>query len=239
MKRDNPALAVNCVSPQGDDVFAHQVGEATDESPASDSSPGKFRVLEGTSPESAQIRAYVHARVKKTYAGWDDEFDRSFDHHATWFCLSYGGAYLATCKLIFKTVAGETIKLPMELADRNPYVAMSGDAIEGSGLTFVHREHLFVLMYHMGRWMKRHQCGRITSIVDTRNDALQRIYQRALGFQLDSHGVLSFRNFCHKDSGDPVDWQVIALEPAFFWAEANYTKLALRGARLFGNSERT
>jgi hypothetical protein len=221
------------------DEFNPLAGQGRESVAAESTSPcWQFMVLKGSACESAQVRAYVRDRVTKTYEGWSDEFDRSFDDHTTWFCLSGGGTYLATCKLIRKTISDVTIKLPMELADRNPYCPAEANAIEGSGLTFIHREHLFTLMYCMGRWMKRHGIGRVASIVDARNDALLRIYHRALGFELHPHGVLSFTSFRHKDSGKPVDWQVITLEPTFFWTEANYVKLARRGAWLPRNGER-
>ena len=189
-------------------------------------------VASGGEKEFEKIRETVRIASSMNYIGWSDDYDRQFDSSSIWFGLRKEDIYVATCKLIFKNQNGTSATLPIESGDLDSFVIPPpfDGVCEGSGLSLKGMRYILTLMYAMGRWMIDNRVGKVYSIVDVRNERLQRFYREALGFKILQNQFVRFSGFCYKDTCLPVQWQVICLDPEYFHSEQNYKKVEQLGA---------
>ena len=177
---------------------------------------GKFEVLLPEAPRAERIRSTFRGRMEKLYSGWNDSFDRQFDHHSFLFVL-YGidGEFLATCRLTFKHRGERLYSVPAEMGDVSKFSVPSefSRVCEGGMVSFVSKEAVLKLMYGVVSWSLENKIDRCYITYDTKNILIKRLYTQTLCFSMVEGAVVKFSEFKSKKSGLPVEWQVLEATP--------------------------
>lgn len=175
----------------------------------------KFEIWPPGHPNTAAVRKTFAERMSRLYLGWDDGFDSQFDRHSYLFVLWDGVAtYHATCRLIFKWLGDASILTPCETADGSRYGLPDRDrTCEGSMVSMTSVAALRRLMYGVCSWLMKNEVTRLYTTYDIDNALIRRFYTRTLGFDDIPDAVIVYRDFVHRDSLEPVAWQMVAGNP--------------------------
>ncbi len=177
-----------------------------------------LHIISSDNPQIERVRRTIAASLDRCYTGWSDDFDRMWDSRSLWFCLSKvpNGEYLATCKVIFKHFRGCTNQLPIEVADLERFSVPNKTltTCEASGLSYVNKTDALHLMYVLGHWLVANSAFPCYAICDEANLLLYRFYTRLCGFDAVPDAFASYSGFRHRDTGLPVRWKVLVLDPA-------------------------
>lgn len=177
----------------------------------------KFEVWPPGHPETDLVRRGFAARMLRHYTGWCDNYDRQFDSHSFMF-VRYApdsGEYLATCRVVFKRLAGQIIATPSEIADLDCYSLpiTSPTCCEGSMVGFATPHDMRTLMYGVITWLIANGVDEIFTTYDAANILTKRVFTRMLGFHPVSGAVVRYRSFIVTSTGEPASWQVIRANP--------------------------
>lgn len=177
----------------------------------------RFEVLPPGHPEADLVRRTFSARMSRLYSGWSDDYDRRFDANSFIFVLRSpdGTGYSATCRVIFKSLAGRVLDTPSETGDLDRYVlpVTSRTCCEGSMVSFVTPQDLRTLMYGVTLWAMANGVEVMFTSHDVDNPLTRRFFTRTLGFKPIEGAVVRYGSFLVTATGQPAAWQVVRVNP--------------------------
>ena len=152
-------------------------------------------------------RARISKELDERFNGWSNDHDRQFDDSSYFFLLTDMEGNLRAASRMVQSRPDQVV--PVSQTDRDCKIDFS-NALEYSGLWFDKFSYALAISGVIGEWVADHFGSQdVYAIYEASNRVIKRIYLRSLGFEQLDHPLIVYDGFTRKESGEPVEWQLV------------------------------
>jgi hypothetical protein len=157
-------------------------------------------------------RNQIQHAYSKRYTGWDNEFDRQFDHQTIWFVIDDGNdTFGAIARFVFWDRDNAHHRpLSINLADDATWQCYTDIRIqaEATGLIYTNQDNLYALVYAMFTWLDDKGIEICYSIFNPNHERVRNFNEQVLNFQPIADATMKFNNFRSVRDNQSVIWQI-------------------------------
>ncbi|UZR99993.1 hypothetical protein [Chondrinema litorale] len=173
----------------------------------------KLDVISSSNKNYERVRNFIAKAYSKRYNGWDNNFDKRFDHQTVCFYIENHGEIVASARLVFDRQNGIDSLSPDLAKTQNFEFREHNIECEGTGLCF-QMGYLQPLMLSMFKWLDHQNVNNCLSLYDPKNFQVMNYNNYILEFKPVSQAKVIFEAFKRQNTSgrdeelEPVQWEV-------------------------------